>query len=79
MKRSHIENLRNLLSNVVNNSDADQLKGKTTATSIKDIVSSTQAAIDQTIKPLEKSLPKAEEAGKDMALEKNNLSNLNYS
>ena len=74
LKRSHIENLRNLLSNVVNNSDADQLKGKTTATSIKDIVSSTQAAIDQTIKPLEKSLPKAEEAGKDMALEKNNLS-----
>lgn len=74
LKRSHIENLRNVLSNVVNSSDADQLKGKTNATSIKDIVSSTQAAIDQTIRPLEKSLPKAEEAGKDMALEKNNLS-----
>ena len=74
LKRSHIDNLRNLLSNVVNNSDADQLKGKATATSIKDIVSSTKAAIDQTIKPLEKSLPKAEEAGRDMALEKNNLS-----
>lgn len=74
LKRSHIENLRNLLSNVVNNSDEDQLKGKATATSIKDIVSSTKMAIDQTIKPLEKSLPKAEEAGRDMALEKNNLS-----
>ena len=74
LKRSHIENLRNVLSNVVNNSDADQLKGKTTATSIKDIVSSTKTAIDQTIKPLEKSLPKAEEAGRDMVLEKDNLS-----
>lgn len=74
LKRSHIENLRNVLSNVVNSSDAGRLKGKATAASIKDIVSSTKMAIDQTIKPLEKSLPKAEEAGRDMALEKNNLS-----
>lgn len=74
LKRSHIENLRKVLSNVVNASNSNQLKGKATITSIKDIVTSTDKAIDQTIKPLEKSLPKAEEASKDMALEKKNLS-----
>lgn len=74
MKRSHIENLRKVITNVVNDSDSDQLRGKATITSIKDIVTSTDKAIDQTIKPLEKSLPKAEEASKDMALEKKNLS-----
>lgn len=74
MQRSHIEDLRKILTKVVDKSDTDQLKGKATLASIKDLIISTDKSIDDTVKPIKKNLPKVEEANKDMALEKKNLS-----
>lgn len=74
MQRSHMANLRKALSKVVESSDSNQLKGRATIASVKDLVNSVDKAIDQTIRPLEKSLPKMDEVNKDMLAKQEDLS-----
>lgn len=74
MRRSHMANLRKVLSKVVESSDSNQLKGRATIASVKDLVNSVDKAIEQTIRPLEKSLPKMDEVNKDMLVEQKSLS-----
>lgn len=72
-RRSRINNFRNELLKVVDNSDVDKLSKSALLASVKDSLFNVNKEIDMTLSPIKKALHKVEESCNDLSVERDTL------